>query len=82
MSFNTPTDDIVLKWQRCGEDFSTTGQVSTVFNCYVPIDAWVSYFYISQLCLSAVLAISLFIKLKWFTPNQQEEIRKIILKKI
>ena len=82
MSFNASTDDIVLKWQRCGEDFNTTGQVSTVFNCYVPIDAWVSYFYISQLCLSAVLAISLFIKLKWFTPNQQEEIRKIILKKI
>ena len=37
--------DIVLIWQECGADIVVTKQVSTVFNCYVPIKDWVSTFY-------------------------------------
>ena len=59
-----------------------TGQIMpTTINCYIKIYGWVLYVYISVFFFSTLLAILLFIKLKWFTKDKLIEIsEKIELK--
>ena len=73
---------IKLIWQQCGEDIEKTGQVGTVFNCYVPVEKWVVYFYLAQLGFTVLAAIAMGIKLKFFTLSRREKIKRDILNRI
>ena len=72
-----PNTKVDLVYQPCGEDINLTNQVSTVFNCYVPIDIWVSYFFIVQLALIILFAIAMIIKIKRMPSRQEESLMKI-----
>ena len=64
---------------QCGE--TSKEQVSTVFNCYVKIKDTYQYVFYAQIALTVFIALCLFIKLRWFTHDHQEEIEILMKKK-
>lgn len=54
---------------------------STIINldqCYVKVGDWVKFLYFMQVLFAIICAVYLTIKLRYYTPNRQEEIKKKI----
>ena len=67
---------------KCGSNVTENGtEISTVFNCYVEIEPIYSKLFYGQIGFTVLLFICLFIKLKCFTPDKDEEIYKAMTQK-